>query len=155
MKHLLLLALLTLAQLAQAQLNKGLIAYWPLDGNANDVSGHGHHGTLTWSGGKAPSQSGDSCALAFSGTLMEVPKSTAFLKDTFSISVWSYLQDWSGAGPAQLFSKKTNAQDDYLLTVMNDVKFMGNSYFISDSKVRHQHWNHFVCTYYQGFYEMY
>src|SRR5689334_447033 len=125
MKHLLLLALLTLAQLAQTQLNKGLIAYWPLDGNANDVSGHGHHGTLTWSGGKAQSQSGQFCALALSGTLMVVLKWIVFLKDSFRISILSYLHDWSGAGPAQLFSKKTNAQGDYLLTVMNDVKFMG------------------------------
>ena len=31
---------------AHADLNAGLVAYWPLDGNAQDASGNGHHGTV-------------------------------------------------------------------------------------------------------------
>ncbi|MDZ7832974.1 MAG: LamG-like jellyroll fold domain-containing protein [Desulfobacterales bacterium] len=32
--------------LAHADLNNGLVAYWPFNGNANDASGNGNHGTL-------------------------------------------------------------------------------------------------------------
>ena len=35
------------ASFAFAQLNASLLASWQLDGNADDVSGHGYHGTLT------------------------------------------------------------------------------------------------------------
>ena len=32
--------------MAHAGLNDGLVAYYPLSGNANDASGHGHNGTV-------------------------------------------------------------------------------------------------------------
>lgn len=46
-KTLLLLSLLFLfnASFAQSGLTRGLIAYYPFDGNANDVSGNGNNGT--------------------------------------------------------------------------------------------------------------
>jgi hypothetical protein len=50
MKHLLTLTLLALGLLAQAQIpsfvpTNGLVGWWPFNGNANDESGNGNHGT--------------------------------------------------------------------------------------------------------------
>ena len=33
-------------QIASADLNDGLVAYWPADGDAIDATGNGHDGTL-------------------------------------------------------------------------------------------------------------
>ncbi|MBF0111389.1 MAG: hypothetical protein HQK74_01480, partial [Desulfamplus sp.] len=41
------MASLSLIVTAQADLNDGLVAYYPFNGNANDESGKGHHGTVT------------------------------------------------------------------------------------------------------------
>ncbi|MEY4865827.1 MAG: hypothetical protein RLY64_81, partial [Bacteroidota bacterium] len=51
MKHLLTLTLLCFGLLAQAQIpsyvpTNGLVGWWPFNGNANDESGNGNHGTV-------------------------------------------------------------------------------------------------------------
>ena len=38
---------LLMAKTALADLNEGLMGYWPLDGNANDLSGNGNHGLVS------------------------------------------------------------------------------------------------------------
>jgi hypothetical protein len=50
-KHLLTLTLLCFGLLAQAQIpsyvpTNGLVGWWPFNGNANDESGNGNHGTV-------------------------------------------------------------------------------------------------------------
>jgi len=39
-------ALVVPASHAKADLTEGLVGYWPLDGNAEDVSGNGNHGVI-------------------------------------------------------------------------------------------------------------
>lgn len=44
---LLILLSLLMAKTALADLSEGLVGYWPLDGNANDLSGNGNHGLVS------------------------------------------------------------------------------------------------------------
>src|SRR5882672_3005007 len=37
----------TVSNTAAVDLSAGLIGHWPLDGNADDVSGNGHNGTIS------------------------------------------------------------------------------------------------------------
>lgn len=75
---------------ASYTLNDGLVAYYPFNGNANDESGNGNHGTIynsTFVDGKSGS------ALEFSGDLtsyVEVPHSDSLSPSSaVSISLWA------------------------------------------------------------------
>lgn len=46
-KFLLGVVLLLLASFVHADLSDGLIVYYPFNGNANDESGNGNHGTVS------------------------------------------------------------------------------------------------------------
>jgi len=83
---------------AMADLNEGLVAYYPFDGNANDQSGNGNHGivhgaTLTkdrfWTAENAYQFDGKD-------DYIKIPYSESFnIQDRISISVWIKASDVS------------------------------------------------------------
>ena len=75
---------------AQADLNDGLVAYYPFDGDANDMSGNGHHGTehngITYTSGRINQ------AATFDGisTYIQVPHSDSLNLNHMTLSAWVY-----------------------------------------------------------------
>lgn len=93
MKPFILFSFLLLTLSGFGQINQGLVAYWPLDGNANDISGNGYHGTVQGYMQKVEGYSGaNSCALSTvsSGSYIKVLK-TIEVDSTkgVSISFWA------------------------------------------------------------------
>ena len=77
-----------------AEIPSGLVAYYPFDGNANDISGNGHHGTIhgnvTLTTGRKNDSNG---AYQFPGQAMNyisVPNSSDLNNDSFTINAWVY-----------------------------------------------------------------
>jgi hypothetical protein len=88
----------------------GLIAYWPLDGNANDLSGNGHNGT-TNNVTSVPDHLGNANgAFHFDGTTsyITVPNDTTLSlggKD-FTLSAWVKLDSYNSSYGSQILNKR-------------------------------------------------
>lgn len=96
-------ALLLLPGRATADLGTGLVAHWPFDGNASDLSGNNNHGTLV----NAPLATTDrfgraNHAYEFNGTntYVQVPNSASLSSPTnkLTMSVWVLLYGNSKVG---------------------------------------------------------
>lgn len=70
-----------------AQSNNALIAHWNFNGNANDVSGNGHHGTAIGTANAVGYNGLPNTALSFNGTsdYIDVPDEPAFAIDSVTI----------------------------------------------------------------------
>jgi len=89
-----------------------LVAYYPFEGSADDVSGNGYDGSITNQGTYVGGRSGQ--AVSFDGTEGYVNVADADGLDSFSsltVSAWFRL-DGGGAGPANTLVRKNGA---YLL----------------------------------------
>jgi hypothetical protein len=90
----LLLTFLTLfvTNVASAQIpSNGLVAYWPFDGNANDISGNGNHGTVNGASLASDRNGNLNSCYSFNGggNYINVPYSTSLgIQQSFSSSVW-------------------------------------------------------------------
>jgi hypothetical protein len=75
-------------------LEKGLIAFYPLDGNVNDQSGNGHHGTVRGQTDFTVDRLGNSQrAFAFNGhTAIELPGNVFNFASNMTVSVWLKLR---------------------------------------------------------------
>lgn len=92
MKKLLLFIVVALTTLnVNAQLNSGLVAYWPLDGNANDISGNGHNGyykTVDWVSDRS-SLLNTGCAAYIESEIVISDDLSGYMRSTpFSLSFW-------------------------------------------------------------------
>ncbi len=92
-------------------LNDDLVAYYPLDGNANDVSGNAYHGANY---GALPSTDRfglSNMASAYNGdgsdTILGDILDSTFVSGSFSISCWIYLNSYTGidGNPGFIISK--------------------------------------------------
>jgi len=75
---------------------EGLVAYYPLDGNADDKSGNKYHGELYGALYKTSNRKGSGFALGFSGTLADyirVPFSSILTTKSFTLNAWVYNYD--------------------------------------------------------------
>ncbi|GAB4542817.1 MAG: hypothetical protein Kow0063_35320 [Anaerolineae bacterium] len=73
----------------------GLVAYYPLDGNANDESGNGNHGKEY--GGLEYVEGRVGQAAYFDGVddyIEIIPQGSVSVFGDFTISAWTYLEDW-------------------------------------------------------------
>lgn len=68
--------------------SKGLIAYYPFDGNANDESGNGNHGTVSGAQLTEDRYGNPDAAYSFSKNGDAIHLSNIYLTSDFSISVW-------------------------------------------------------------------
>ncbi len=102
------------SSLAQDFLTNGLVAYYPLNGNAEDASGHGHHGTIFGTTPTPDRQNKENSALQFDGVddLIRVPHSEDFnVLSALSISLWvRFLSD--PAGQAWSFVSKSSSENN-------------------------------------------
>lgn len=76
---------------ANEDMNEGLIAYFPFEGNAQDVSGNSNHGTeigaVTYTDGAV------GLSAAFDGTSYIMANGTPFTLDEWTISFWVYIEE--------------------------------------------------------------
>lgn len=85
------IAILTFSRSGYAQSSVGLIAHWPFSGNANDSSVNGHNGMMHNVTPAAGVNGVPGTAIQFAGdssSYINVPNSTAFNLDSFSICAW-------------------------------------------------------------------
>lgn len=83
-----------LAGNAVADLNDGLIAYYPFDGNALDASGNGNHGTVYGATLTEDRFGNPNSAYNFDGVNDYIETSTHFGYTTFTIDAWIYLNEY-------------------------------------------------------------
>lgn len=92
----------------------GLIAYYPFEGNADDVSGNGHSGVIVgvevdFTGGVV----GQAVTFLGDDDHIEISSESSFeLGSEFSISLWVNINDWSQPGGGWIISKHLAFQND-------------------------------------------
>jgi len=87
---------------AQVNLDSGLVAYYPFNGNANDESGNNNHGVVNGAILTMDRLSNDSSAYEFDGTAsyISIPNSLTLQSPTTELSqvAWMYIYSWSLVG---------------------------------------------------------
>jgi hypothetical protein len=86
------LCFICIANLAFAQLDSALIAYWPLDGNANDISGNGYNGVFNGNMSVVQNRYGTDCAMSTSSSNSFISIPIEIIIDSIkglSVSFWS------------------------------------------------------------------
>ena len=102
-----LLGLLT-AQAVFADLSDGLVAYYPFNGNANDLSGNGNHGTVYGATATSNRFGSPSAAYSFDGTTsyIRVPSSPSLqLVSDFSLCLWYKPNAWNSQTFGRILTK--------------------------------------------------
>lgn len=102
MKTLLFVVILSSALLAQVNLDSGLVAYYPFNGNANDQSGNDNHGQVTNAVLTSDRFGNPDAAYEFNGTntFIQVPSSASLESPTVEIAqvAWVNTYSWSLTG---------------------------------------------------------
>jgi hypothetical protein len=122
---------------APASLSNGLVAYYPFNGNANDESGNGHHGTVNGATLTTDRFGNSNVAYSFDGrnNHIQVNDNTIFHNQTFSVSIWANGRDFNGF--KQLFTKNfgTSANESINIVANNlsiwnlTAQVGGNNYY--------------------------
>lgn len=111
---------LSLAALATTSASAALVAHWPLDADASDLTGNGHNGTVVGSTvafgqPAAPGLSGSSADFSGNGHI-DVPWSAALNPGTqapdgsgsFSVTLWAFPTTVGGAHRSPFTSREDN-----------------------------------------------
>jgi hypothetical protein len=82
------------ASSSSAKLKKGLVAYYPFNGNAKDESGNGNNGTVNGATLTSDRHEKTNSSFSFDGTNdnIEVPETAGFEGNSITISVWVFAQ---------------------------------------------------------------
>jgi hypothetical protein len=77
----------------------GLVAYYPLDGNAIDATGNGWDGTLFGATPTVDRDGNANGAIAFDGVgnYIEIPYASALQPTTVTLGLWAQRDDWAAA----------------------------------------------------------
>lgn len=85
------------SQTLPASLNTGLVLHYPLNGNANDVSGNNNNGTVFGATAAADRFGNPNSAMSFDGVndYIDVPDGTYFNGGDFTISCWFFARSYN------------------------------------------------------------
>jgi|GEM_PF-4742291 len=135
----------------------GVVAYWPLDGTARDVSGAGHDGTLFGNTTFGPNRCGTGLAASFdgSGDYIEAAGQVAY-GDAFSACGWMLKSGLVENGISYLFIKTADVNYAYqslgynsapnLEEIHVDVSNFGNPWYLNyPVHLANGEWHH-LCT---------
>ncbi len=139
MKHLLTLTLICFGLMAQAQIpsyvpSNGLVGWWPFNGNANDESGNGNHGTVNGATLAADRFGNAGKAYSFDGSGKNIAAScNGFSTGERTISLWFYGNDiGQGSSGRGLIGYGGNGNcGTSCLIVIDNAAQGGNNYEIS------------------------
>ena len=92
---------------AQNSLNNGLVAWYPFDGNASDMSGNGNHGTVNGATLSTDRHGQSNKAYSFDGVddWIRINHSPSLSLTSFTLSLWF---ESNGTGPARPIIMKDN-----------------------------------------------
>ncbi|MFC6877231.1 LamG-like jellyroll fold domain-containing protein [Flavobacterium myungsuense] len=163
MKKLLLLigfASLTMnAQVPSYVPTNGLVAYYPFDGNANDISGNGYNGTNNGANLTTDRFGNPNSAYSFNGTSNYITLGSSFTSGSSpkSFSVWFYVNSatysWILSGGAPLSNGQAFGlyydESRYVGNLPHKLIFHGNglNYDYGFGEIVFQSWNNVVITY--------
>jgi hypothetical protein len=103
--------------IAFGDINSGLVAYYPFNGNANDASGNGNNGTVY--GAAYETYGAGQTALHFSGTAatyVVVPRSASLEpQDAITISLWCQGIPGTGQQYGTILRKADNCSEGYYI----------------------------------------
>ena len=105
---------------ATADVASGLVAYYPLDGDATDASGHGNHGTVMGPVATAGRYGDSAGALSFDGVddVVEIPDSPDFdFNQPLTLTAWILLADSSPGGIVGQWGIGGELGDAFLLSI--------------------------------------
>lgn len=127
-----------------------LVGWWKLDGNADDSSGYGNHGTangVSWVDGKI-----GQCG-SFDGGYIEIP-SSAFPSTNGSWQAWVYRDDWNEDNNNRIFCTRDSNGSDYEHRGYANFRWIFNNSDGSDGgstdvgSLNDSEWNHLTFTWY-------
>jgi len=103
-------------------LSKGLVAYYPFNGNANDESGNGNHGTVNGATLSADRSGTSNQAYSFGGAnRILVPHNPSLAPDQGSVSFWVKANTWTTTdGLADLIGKDNHTDRQWVVQMFND-----------------------------------
>jgi surface protein len=147
---------------ASTPLQQGLVAWYPFDGNASDMSGNGNHGTVNGATLGTDYHGKLNCAYSFDGlnNYIEINSSeTLSFSDEISLSFWMKPTKWGidNTKLAGVISKKRSdshagfvTYHDYTRPGKLNYRFKGTSsakgYLPSVKNVQTNFWEHWVIT---------
>jgi hypothetical protein len=101
---------------ADNDLNAGLVAHYPLDGNANDASGNGNNGTLNGSLSFVPGQHGSAAQFDGASTYIEVADSPSLsITNSITLSCWIRTSGQNGANVGIINNLGSTDRDGFLV----------------------------------------
>jgi sulfatase modifying factor 1 len=135
-------------------LSKGLVAYYPFNGNANDESGNGHTGTLVGSAIVPSGSSGAGQALQINGTndsWMQVADTPMLRPTATTISVWIYNNRSNNSDVRFVCGKDGEQLEIHFGNPLNPesgIRFIPTNGCYLDTVIGMptQHWFHLVCV---------
>src|SRR5258705_4245534 len=155
---------------SQVNLNAGLIASYPFNGNANDISGNNINGTVNNATLTSDRYGTPNTAYYFNGTnsYILLPYSNLYNfapQDSFSISAW-VLPEQGNSWPAQAIVVKAPLHPDFTLSLWNYGIYLWNYNAMSGYAYNHvlngtttftstQCWYNVITTYKNGIWKLY
>jgi len=124
-RYFLLVVFCFLSTHSYAALVDGLVAHWSLDGNANDVTGNGHNGTIIGATPTSDRLGNANSAYSFDGSdYITVADSADFTlgNNPFTIAAWQKINTFSADGVYYLMghSEGPGNTDKWILGLRND-----------------------------------
>lgn len=133
-----------------AGLSQGLVAYYPLDGNASDFSGNEKHGDANGTALGTDRHGRLNRAFDFDGNTSSIilPFGSDFntSKDSFTVSLWAYLRDNNNS---TLFEQGTeyNRGRDLINVYNGEIGSRVGGAFIGGTHFEKLKWKHLVLAY--------
>ena len=146
---------LVFSQLAMP--TKGLIAYYPFNGNSNDASGNSINGVITNATQSIDRLGNSNGAYIFNGSSYIDYSTFPSLKQPFTISCWVNLSQFSGQEGEVVLSKYIagdSNNSEFLIRINTDstisLATFGNIQVVSsNTKIKTNHW-YFICGVFNG-----
>lgn len=101
-----------------AQPSEGLVAYYPFNGNVNDMSGNGNNGTTNGGCSWVQGVTGQACSFDGSGYI-SVPNSSSLQSPSTSLSIvfWLNIDSWNNNWAPILAKSNTQAYGQYSVEI--------------------------------------
>jgi predicted ribosomally synthesized peptide with SipW-like signal peptide len=144
-----------------AGLSRGLEAYYPLDGTADDASGNGYDGAITGDVSFASGQVGQAASFDGDGDYLDMGDIDVDTTDGLTVSTWAYLASHNSAGETLVGKYDATDDTEWLLWVRGsgDVTFLvvqdDDNYWSGSTEFPTGEWHHVAGVYDRSSVELY
>lgn len=138
---------MALSGTAYADLNNGLVAHYPFDKNAQDMSSNGYHGTEHGNITYVPGVLGEAVKLTNFLDMIELPNSSLNGKVETTVAMWLRLDDHNVDGNTLLSGANASIHNEYFVSVPYGRVFPvphNEQYFAANTRVDDQEFHHVV-----------